>query len=1451
MSQETTIEQINIEITASSSSAEKGLASLEATLGRVRNVAKGGIGLTTVTNQLAKLNAIVQASPPYTALNKLADGLKALNALEAPKLNIRTVANQLERLREVMPGINAMDMTSVETKLGELATGLNKLKDIEKSNLGSVVTQLSKIPSITEQLDDETLKNFAKACQETAIAVKPLATEMEKVSNGFNALPTKIKRVISQLDSMSSSTAKAWKEQSILDKVLSDVRVKFAAYAAVFKRIWGALSDFADESNKYVEDMNLFNVAMGDGAKAAREYAYEVQNALSIDAAAFMRNQGVFQQIVSAFGIASSQATVMSQNLTQLGYDISSFFNISVEEAMTKLQSGIAGELEPLRRLGYALDTATLQQVAYRNGIEKNISSMTQAEKSQLRYLAIMEQSKNAMGDMARTINSPANAMRVLNQQVTMLKRSLGNILIPILLEILPYVIAFTKVLTQAAQALAKLVGYEFPTFDYSSVTNVGIEAGVAADKIGDIGSAATKAGKQIRKDLLLTFDELNVLSDKESGGSGGGASVGGLSGVGSLLDELPSYDFLGGLDGVNEKVNEITESIKKCKPMIVALATVLGVSLATKGALKATKALEGLRESFSGLQGVAGGFATLGLLTFISDLEEFLEYFEDFSENGATFQNVTGMISEFAGMVGDSLTLLGSYKYGGALKVVQGIGEICVAIKDIADNGVDWENATTAIRGLTNVAIGIGAFTKKLKVAGWAMAIQGLTSIIDEIAENWDAIKQGDWSGVDKVALITGALEVLGGLALALDAFGKLKSMLNIGQAAKTGETLATATQSLDTTVSSTLSPRLSSLAKNLGMGLVIIGEVAAAALLIGGAIILLGMELEQVGIAWEPVIQNGENIAIAIGLGTAALVAVGVVTAVLGSAGTPLMVNIALGTAVLAELGVATGLFLGEIWVVGKLLDEIGKAWQPVLDNGNTITMGIAIGTGILIAIGVVTAALGAATVATAGLLPLAIGLGTALLVELSAAFILFTESLVAVANELSINLAPSLEGLNNELPTLSDNMSKFVDFMKLFAGHIVAYSESTTIAGLAATIDTIIGWFTRDPFEKLANDVGKVGEQTITLNEKLNAAVPELEKAASLFADYDKFLTEIEKYTESSYSFSENVGVNMKEVGKKIITGLTEGIKSKASDYNNVAKEFVNGFQKALDNKIKSSTFNKYGKDMMNGVKQGVLNSKSEYIDSITKLMNDGKEIVANNKQKYETAMKDVVQKLAHTVTSDRTVESSIRTMLTKTSNVIRNDSSIKDAFKAMFGGSTSSFDNMFKELTNKVRSDNSLVSAFEKVFNKVLSKTDSWAGKMRTAVNDMLSNWSKSMNSVSFNSQGKMSFTPMGKISIPRFEQGGYPSTGQLFIAREAGAEMVGSIGNKTAVANNDQIVEAVALGVYQAIKSAQEGESKEINANITVTLDGETVYRNQQQIAAQKGYDFGMKGFANV
>lgn len=139
------------------------------------------------------------------------------------------------------------------------------------------------------------------------------------------------------------------------------------------------IASWITQSNQYIEDLNLFTASMGKYAEEAQNYAEAVSEALGIDPGEFMRNQGVFNTIISGFGVASDKAYLMSKNLTQLGYDISSFFNISFEDAMQKLQSGISGELEPLRRLGYDLSVARLQEEALALGIEKRVSVLTQA----------------------------------------------------------------------------------------------------------------------------------------------------------------------------------------------------------------------------------------------------------------------------------------------------------------------------------------------------------------------------------------------------------------------------------------------------------------------------------------------------------------------------------------------------------------------------------------------------------------------------------------------------------------------------------------------------------------------------------------------------------------------------------------------------------------------------------------------------------------------------------------------------------------------------------------------------------------------------------------------------------------------------------------------------------------------------------------------------------------
>lgn len=1231
----TTIEQLELEVQSSATSAVAQLDALASSLGKVKSATKGGVGLTAVARQLTTLNTALNGISSTNAdnLNKMAQGLQALSSCGNLKLsssvanqisnlgtavrslngadfsslgrladaltplstigksNLNSFISQLQRLPQAVQGLNGVDIGGLGTQISELVSALSPLSQMGKNNLTSFVTQLGKIPALMQSLKTINIGELASQVQQLADAFAPLATQMQAISSGFAAFPARIQKLITSTNNLSKSNDKA-------STSYVNLAAKIGIAVVAVKKAASVLARFINKSNQYVEDLNLFTASMGEYASAAQEYAERVSEIVGIDPAEWLRNQGVFMTITKGFGVASDRAYTMSRNLTQLGYDISSFFNIPFEEAFQKLQSGIAGELEPLRRLGYDLSVARLQQEAYTLGIEKKVSAMTQAEKAELRYYAIMTQVTTAQGDMARTLNAPANQLRVLQAQVTQCARAIGNIFIPALNAILPYAIAVAKVIRLIANAIASLFGFALPEIDYSGI---GATVGGVADSTQDIGDGlgdATKKAKEL-KNALLGIDELNIISPPEDTSGSGAGGIGDIGG-GGLGFDLPTYDFLDG--AISSKVDEIVQKMKEWLGLNKEIDswadlfdTRLGKILLTVGAIgaglaawKIAKSVADFVKYITSFKGFGAGWAGLGALGLLSDLNEFIGYFQDFLENGATFQNVVGMISEFTGAIGDCLIILGNLKIGGALKVVQGIGEIAVAIKDISESGVNWDNANTAIRGLTNIAIGIGVFTGNLKVAAWGLAIQGFTSIITEIGANWDAIKQGDWSGVDKVTLIIGALEVLGGLAMALDVFSKLKEVATIGKASEAVTTVATATETLDTTVSTKLSPNLTSLAKNLGMGIVIVAEVAAAALLITGAIILLGEGLAQVGESWQPVINNGGTVLAAMGIGIGILAVVGIVTALLGSVGTPLIVNIALGTAILAELGIATGLFLVEIWAIGKGLDEIGQAWQPVLDNGETIAT--------------------------------AIGLGTALLVELAAAFVLFCESLVATADELGNNLAPALNDLNGKLPTLSDNMSDFVDFMTDFAGEVVRYTKVSAIAGLSATIDTIIGWFTQDPVEKLADDVENIYNQTTTLNEKLNLAVPELKTAIDLLKQYKGFLTEMETLCNSNVELSTGMFVNMKEVGQKLVTGFVDGIKSKSSDFSNAAKTLVDGFKNSLNTNaatckssfiswasnlknwftsasfgaINRTTFGNYAKDIVSGFNNGITNN-----------------------------------------------------------------------------------------------------------------------------------------------------------------------------------------------------------------------------------------------------------------
>lgn len=1243
----TTIEQLELEIQSNSTSAVGGIDALSESLRRLKAatapVSKGGVGLGALSNSLKKFSQSVSGLTGLTLAREQVQGLvDALKPLESVQKS----------------GFNS------------LASGLDKLVKIAPQ-----------IDTVTESLKKTDLDSFADQCNRVATAITPLATQMEKVAAGFSAFPAKIQRLLKGNTNLAASN-------TVLGKSYVNLAAKISAAYIGLKSITSVIAEWITASNSYIENLNLFNVSMGQYAEEARNYAEQVGEVMGINPGEWMRNQGVFMTITEGFGVASDRAYTMSKNLTQLTYDLASFFNISTSDAFQKLESGISGELEPLRRLGYDLSVARLQQEAYNLGIEKSVTAMTQAEKAELRYYAIMTQVTNAQGDMARTLEAPANQLRILQAQVEQATRALGNLFLPILKAILPYAIALAKAIRMVAEIIAGFFGVSIPEFDMGTdaIGGVASGAGEAADGLGD----ASKKAKEL-KNALLGIDELNVISPPEDS-RGGAGGAGGIGGGGGLGFELPTYDFIA--DAVNEQVDKIMAKIQPFLDWVREnIDEILAGVLAIGAAFLAWRIAKGVQDFLRWLSTMKGfnitgsiAFKIAGLGLFLDAWNTMKEAIQDIMANGPNFTNVTKLISGFAEALGAAFLLFGNIKMAGAMLVISGLTGIVSAISDMVNNGVNWDNALFLVKNLGLFLSGLGMLTGNTKLAGIGLIISGATLIVDNLKGFLEAIRTGDWSNVNMVEVAAGALMLVGGFILTLKKLDALKDSANAGQAAKQAlETVTDTTSKIDTTVSTGLSPKLTSLAKNLGLGLVVIAEVTAAALLIVGAIALLGMELEQVGIAWEPVIANGETVAIAIGLGAAILGAVGLAAYALGTGGATIALNIGIGTAILLELGVAAGLFIVEIWAIGKGLDEIGQAWQPVLDNGEAIATAIGIGTGLLVGIGVATAALGVATVASAGLLPLAIGLGTALLVELAAAFILFVESLVAVADELNYRLDPPLMALNEKLPGLSSNMSDFVDFMTEFAGQVVRYTEVSAIAGLSATIDTIIGWFTQDPIEKLASDVENISEQTSNLNDKLAIAVPELQTAADLLQEYKDLLTQIENLCDSNVELSTGMFVNMKEVGQSLVTGFVDGIQSKSGDFKNAARDLVEGFKTQLTSSaetcrstmtawasnvknwftqssygaINRTTFQNYAKDVVSGFASGITSSYNSSKSSVTTWASNVKQWFtgsgygAVNRTTFQNYAKDIVSGFGSGVTSS--YNSSKSSMTSWASNV----------------------------------------------------------------------------------------------------------------------------------------------------------------------------------------------------
>lgn len=736
------IQGLEFQIVNDSTQAVTGLQNLINTLNRLKTATNGGAtglsktaqGIRELSNSLKGLNS-GDASQKIT---RLTNALTALSQVGNVKIS-SSIANQLTAINTALTGLKWTD----GDKLTSLANGLRPLSELGKANMTTFINQLSKLPKVIEDLEAADIDKFTQQMTTLAAAMKPFADEMQKVSNGFSAFPSKIQKLITSTEKYNASARKATTTTGKFTSGLKALNV--AAVAITFRKIGHFIAQAVTESNKYQEDLNLFTVALGQYAAEAQNYAEKVSDVMGIDPAQWLRNQGVFNTLLTGFGDTAERAQLMSQNLTQLGYDISSFFNISIEDAMQKLQSGISGELEPLRRLGYDLSQARLEQTALNLGIKESVANMTQAEKAELRYYAIMTQVTTVQGDMARTLEAPANQLRILQAQLTQAARAIGNIFIPALNAILPYAIAVVQVIREIANALANLAGFKLTEVDYSGVNSAAVGAGSLADNLDDAAGAAKKL-----KQYTAGFDELNVFAPNTGSGSGAGAG-----GAGGFDFDLPTYDFLG--DAVQTRIGEIQKMIEDT---LAEITTIVSGFMLAVGAILVVTGVNiplGVGLMAAGAVGLA---ATVGLnWTAMS------------SELASTLALITGVVGGFLLALGAIMAFSGAnLPLGIALMALGGASLVSAAV-------INWHNSdrhlTDALTTLTGVLAGASlavgamlAFTGVATGLGIALMAVGAVTLVSAAALNWNSIPDALASPLSRVGLlVSGATLALGAI--------------------------------------------------------------------------------------------------------------------------------------------------------------------------------------------------------------------------------------------------------------------------------------------------------------------------------------------------------------------------------------------------------------------------------------------------------------------------------------------------------------------------------------------------------------------------------------------------------------------------------------------------------------------------------------------------------------
>lgn len=464
---------------------------------------------------------------------------------------------------------SAEKITSVQSAVRRLQTEMNLLGARTKVAWEQFAAKIDPTSTKIQSFKDKTNKAFGQikaTIAKVSGIFKRVSTETDKTDSSFKRLSSTAGKAGSSLKSLTKhamSSHNAFKKLSGITKGLKNA---FQALTGI--QIGNVLFEAADQSIDFAENVNLFKVAMGEALDTGKKFVAQMSEVYGMDPSNLMRYAGNFYQLADAIDMPDAAAASLSLSLVKATNDISSLFNVPIEEVFEDLSSGMQGMSRAVRKYGMDIRTTTLEQTALSLGITANVESMTEANRQGLRYITMMRQAKNASGDFAKTIESPANQLKIFREQMSQLGRAIGDLFIKPLGTAIQYINGFVMALRMVISFIGSVLGL------VSSISGGTTSAAdEAAQSVENIGSAAGGAAKKL-KALIAPFDELNVMTSKDEGGGGGG----GLEDLGTLdpaiAAEIEAMELK--LENIRMKALDVRDAFLEFLGFTVADGTIL-----------------------------------------------------------------------------------------------------------------------------------------------------------------------------------------------------------------------------------------------------------------------------------------------------------------------------------------------------------------------------------------------------------------------------------------------------------------------------------------------------------------------------------------------------------------------------------------------------------------------------------------------------------------------------------------------------------------------------------------------------------------------------------------------------------------------------------------------------------------------------------------------------------